>query len=140
LDFRRIKAEGGIRGIIEKATQGIGFKHSTYRSSKEKVLEAGILWSAYHFGTGSDGVLQGSCFLDFVHPDPSDFEANPQGPSLTLLTHEIHSSATIHLAIPDLTEDASHLKDTVVTPAIEQSAVHLVGSVTSKIKCRLDSI
>jgi lysozyme len=89
LDFARIRMEGGILGIIQKATQGIGFQDPTYLSNKAKALENGLLWGAYHFGTGSDGIQQALYFLDFVQPDLEtllvlDFEANPQGPSMTL--------------------------------------------------------
>ncbi|HYL10881.1 MAG TPA: glycoside hydrolase family 25 protein [Candidatus Acidoferrales bacterium] len=89
VDFQRIKNEGAIFGIIHKATQGIGSADPTYQSHKETASGAGLLWGAYHFGTGSDGVQQAQHFLDVVQPDDQtllvlDFEANPQGPSMTL--------------------------------------------------------
>lgn len=49
----------------------------------------GLLWGAYHFGTGSDGVKQAQNFLATVG-DPKgvllvlDFEDNPTGPSMSL--------------------------------------------------------
>jgi len=89
LDFLRIRSEGGVLGIIQKATQGIGYVDPTYRPNNAKATDAGLLWGAYHFGTGSDGVDQAEHFLYFVNPDDQtllvlDFEANPQGPSMTL--------------------------------------------------------
>jgi lysozyme len=89
LDFPRIRTEGGILGIIQKATQGVGFQDPTYQSNKAMAMENGLLWGAYHFGTGSDGIHQASYFLDVVQPDAVtllvlDLEANPQGPSMTL--------------------------------------------------------
>jgi lysozyme len=89
LDFPTVKSEGGILGIIHKATQGLGFQDPTYESNRAKALESELLWGAYHFGTGGDGVQQASYFLDFVQPDPHtllvlDLEANAQGPSMTL--------------------------------------------------------
>jgi hypothetical protein len=48
-----------------------------------------MLWGAYHFGTGADGVEQADFFMEKVQPDANsllvlDFESNPQGPSMTL--------------------------------------------------------
>ena len=89
LNFQQIKTEGGILGIIHKATQGVGFQDPTYQSHKDSALDAGLLWGAYHFGTGSDGVQQAEFFLNFVNPGVEtlpilDFEANAQGPSMTM--------------------------------------------------------
>jgi hypothetical protein len=49
-----------------------------------------------------------------------------------LLTHEIHSSATTHFALPFMTSDTAHLNDTVASLAVEQNGMHLVASVKSK--------
>ena len=88
LDFAAI-ASSGILGVIHKATQGIGNADPTYPDHKSSALDNGLLWGAYHFGTGSDGVQQAEHFLDVVQPDDQtllvlDFEANAQGPSMTL--------------------------------------------------------
>jgi lysozyme len=89
IDFQKVKTEGGILGIIHKATQGVGYTDPTYVSRKKRAISAGLLWGAYHFGTGSDGIQQAEHFLNVVSPDSQtlmvlDFEANPQGPSMTL--------------------------------------------------------
>lgn len=89
LDFPRIRTQGTILGIIQKATQGIGYEDPTYQANNGNATDAGLLWGAYHFGTGSDGVDQAEHFLNFVSPDDQtllvlDFEANAQGPSMTL--------------------------------------------------------
>jgi lysozyme len=88
-DFPAIHDQGGISGIIHKATQGLRFEDPTYLTHKSQASSAGLLWGAYHFGTGSDGIQQAESFLDFVNPDAQtllvlDFEANPQGPSMSL--------------------------------------------------------
>ena len=88
LDFASI-ASGGILGIIHKATQGTGYSDPTYLPHKTSALANGLLWGAYHFGTGSDGVQQAEYFLSVVQPDAQtllilDLEANGQGPSMTL--------------------------------------------------------
>jgi lysozyme len=88
LDFASIRS-GGILGIIHKATQGLGYADPTYLPHRASALANGMLWGAYHFGTGSDGVQQAERFLDVVKPGAQtllvlDFEANGQGPSMTL--------------------------------------------------------
>lgn len=89
LDFQQIRKQGSILGIIHKATQGMRFEDPAYLTNKNSAQSAGLFWGAYHFGTGSDGVQQAEFFLEFVKPDAQtllalDFEANPQGPSMTL--------------------------------------------------------
>src|SRR5437899_2282658 len=89
LDFASIRSNGGILGIIHKATQGLDYADPTYLPHRTSALANDLLWGAYHFGTGSDGVQQAQHFLDFVQPDAQtllilDFEANGQGPSMTL--------------------------------------------------------
>jgi lysozyme len=88
LDFKKAKADG-ILGVIHKATQGQSGSDPMYKTNRTKARAAGLLWGAYHFGTGSDGVKQAVHFLDVVG-DPKDtllvldFEPNPAGPSMTL--------------------------------------------------------
>jgi len=89
LDFSQIKDPGGILGIIHKATQGTASVDPRYQQHKASALAQGLLWGAYCFGTGADGVDQAQHFLDVVQPDGKtllalDFEANPHGPSMTL--------------------------------------------------------
>ncbi len=79
----------GIVGVIHKATQGTGFTDPMYAANHTKAQDAGLLWGAYHFGVGADGVEQADHFLQVVNPGPQDlvvldFEANGQGPSMTL--------------------------------------------------------
>jgi lysozyme len=79
----------GILGVIQKATQGLTFKDPTYTDNRKKATDAGVLWGAYHFGTGSDGVSQAEFFLNVANPADGDllvldFEANVQGTTITL--------------------------------------------------------
>lgn len=81
--------DAGIVGVIQKATQGQSGVDPTYKTNRTKASNAGLLWGAYHFGTGSDGIKQAENFLNVVGPDPQtllvlDFEPNPTGPSMTL--------------------------------------------------------
>jgi len=81
--------ESGIVGVFHKATQGLSFVDPLYSKRRADAADAGLLWGAYHFGDGSDGVQQADYFLKSVG-DPSgmllvlDFEANPTGPSMSI--------------------------------------------------------
>lgn len=81
----------GIVGILHKASQGETFADAAYAGNRRKAADAGLLWGAYHFGTGGDGVTQADFFLDIAAPDEEtllvlDLEDNPQGPSMDLNT------------------------------------------------------
>ncbi len=89
LDFSKMKDPGGILGIIHKVTQGTKYVDPTYEAHEQLALDQELLWGAYHFGTGADGVEQAQHFLDVVQPDGQtllalDFESNPHGPSMNL--------------------------------------------------------
>lgn len=88
VNLKKAKADG-IIGVIHKVTQGQGFKDPNYKTNMKKAEDAGLLWGAYHFGTGSDGLKQAQHFLDVVGDRPQtllalDFEPNPTGPSMDL--------------------------------------------------------
>ena len=88
VDFAKARADGLV-GVIHKATQGLGFVDSRFAARRPQALAAGLLFGAYHFGTGTDGVKQAEHFLETVQPDTKtlvalDFEGNPMGPSMTL--------------------------------------------------------
>ena len=82
-------ANSGIWGIIHKATQGASYRDPTYAQRRRPVLDAGMLWGAYHFGDNSDPVAQVSAFLDYAKPAPDtlmclDYEDHPSGASRTM--------------------------------------------------------
>jgi GH25 family lysozyme M1 (1,4-beta-N-acetylmuramidase) len=79
----------GILGVIHKATQGTHYADPLYIANRANAAAASLLWGAYHFGVGGDGVGQADHFLNVVGIDANtlvvlDLEANPQGPSMTL--------------------------------------------------------
>jgi lysozyme len=81
--------DAGIVGIIHKATQGETFADTAYAGNRTKAADAGLLWGAYHFGSGGDGVKQADFFLGVAAPDDEtllvlDLEDNPQGESMDL--------------------------------------------------------
>jgi lysozyme len=96
LNFNSAKADG-ILGVIHKASQGTTSRDPMYKTNRKKVHDAGLMWGAYHFATGSDGVMQAVNFLDAVG-DPQDvlmvldLEPNPTGPSMNLI--EAHGFVT----------------------------------------------
>ena len=80
----------GIVGVIHKATQGWKYRDPMYETNREQALAAGLLWGAYHFGVGADGVAQADFFLSTVQADNPDllvldFEANPADSSMDLI-------------------------------------------------------
>jgi len=81
--------DDGIVGVIQKATQGESYVDPTFERNRSAALDAELLFGAYHFGTGSDGVSQAEHFLETVEPDHKtvvvlDFEDDPTGGSMTL--------------------------------------------------------
>jgi lysozyme len=89
VDLQQAATGGGILGVIHKATQGLTYTDPLYEENRDKASAAKLLWGAYHFGTGSDGVHQAEFFLQQTSPAAEtllvlDFESNPQGPSMTL--------------------------------------------------------
>jgi len=85
-----VKAKAdGILGVIQKATQGQSGKDPTFKTNRNKANDAGVMFGAYHFATGSDGLKQAQHFLDVVDSFDNtllvlDFEPNPTGPDMTL--------------------------------------------------------
>lgn len=85
VDFQKIRA-AGVVGVIHKATEGTGFVDSQYALRKPAALAAGLLWGAYHFGTGDDVGAQVAHFIKTTSPDGSfvlvlDFEKNEPSPA-----------------------------------------------------------
>lgn len=80
----------GILGVIHKATQGTGFVDGTYHTRRQRALDAGLLWGAYHFGEGGKSVAdQVAFFLDTTRPTSTDllvldWEPCAQAPTMTL--------------------------------------------------------
>jgi GH25 family lysozyme M1 (1,4-beta-N-acetylmuramidase) len=83
-------ASGGIQGVIHKATQGWKYTDPMYRTNRDGAVAAELLWGAYHFGVGADGVAQADFFLSTVQPEKTtllvlDFEANTADSSMDLI-------------------------------------------------------
>lgn len=96
VDLSAAKADG-IVGVIHKATQGTQYSDPLYSLNKTKAATVGLLWGAYHFGVGADGVEQADFFLTTVQPDATtllvlDFEANVAGSSMDLTEAQAFAS------------------------------------------------
>ncbi len=88
VDFAAAHA-AGQRGVIHKATEGTGYVDPMFHSNRGAATAAGLLFGAYHFGTGDDPIAQAEHFLGTTGSDGSillvlDWEPNPQGASMTL--------------------------------------------------------
>ncbi len=71
MDFNKAKASG-MAAVFHKATQSVGrtlYRDKTYQQHRKEAKAAGLLWGAYHFGTGGSGVEQANSFIDFVQPN-----------------------------------------------------------------------
>ena len=88
LDFAQAHAAGFV-GVFHKASQGVGGADPMYGKNRVKATAAGLMWGAYHFGTGGDGSAQADHFLDAVGDRTGallvlDLEPNPQGATMKL--------------------------------------------------------
>jgi len=94
LDFEKA-VQNGMKGVLHKASQDTNFIDSMYRKNKAKAQAAGLLWGAYHFGTGSNGTAQADYFLDLVQADGDtllvlDLERNPLKSETTMGLKQAH--------------------------------------------------
>lgn len=64
-DINAVKA-AGILGIVNKASEGLGYKDDTYASRRKQAEAAGLKWGAYHFVRPGDQVAQAKFFLGLV--------------------------------------------------------------------------
>lgn len=88
VNLQRAGADG-IIGVIHKASQGTVFRDPMYAKNRKAAAAAGLLWGAYHFGTGADPVTQARQFLRVADLGSTDllvldFEENTQGQTMSL--------------------------------------------------------
>jgi lysozyme len=95
VDFTKAK-NAGMLAVFQKATQSYGstmFHDPTYLDRKAEAKVVGLLWGAYHFGSGGSGKAQAQVFLDYAKPDGStllvlDFEPNTTRGETTMKVEE----------------------------------------------------
>jgi lysozyme len=88
--FAAVRA-AGVLALFHKATQGGAYADPTFASRRADALGAGLLFGAYHFGTGGAPLVQADHFVATAgadHPLVLDFESNPSGDSMTLAEAE----------------------------------------------------
>src|SRR5215211_9491509 len=67
-DFRRVR-QSNILGVIHKASEGGDYADTAYATRRPQAEAAGLLWGAYHFGTGQfSGEQQAAFFLSQARP------------------------------------------------------------------------
>jgi lysozyme len=85
-DFRRVR-QSNILGVLHKASEGGDYADTAYAIRRPQAEAAGLLWGAYHYGTGQrSGEEQAAFFLAQARPGPRtllalDLEANDNNPS-----------------------------------------------------------
>ena len=72
----------GVLGVIHKATTGGTGRDDLYDDRRRAAEAAGLLWGAYHWGTGADVKKQVENFLDWAKPGEKtlvalDYELTP---------------------------------------------------------------
>jgi GH25 family lysozyme M1 (1,4-beta-N-acetylmuramidase) len=68
-------ADSGLWGVIHKATTGATGQDDAYAKRRQAVLDAGMLWGAYHWGTNADVGQQVDNFLAVAQPDDATLVA-----------------------------------------------------------------
>jgi lysozyme len=85
-DFRLVR-QSNILAVIHKASEGGDYADAACAARRPQAEAAGLLWGAYHFGTGQmSGAQQAAFFLAVSRPGPRtllalDLEANENNPS-----------------------------------------------------------
>lgn len=93
VDFTVLAARG-LGGLIHKATQGRSYVDPRYVARFALARTAGVLYGAYHFGTGDDPTAQAEHFLRTTANRTDgllalDVELNPGGSDMTQAQAEI---------------------------------------------------
>lgn len=87
--FAAARDSSGVLAVIHKAAEG-DWQDPRYEERRAMALDAGLLWGAYHFGTGQHpGREQARMFLAAARPDPAtllvlDLEINARDPANTM--------------------------------------------------------
>lgn len=95
--FQQVK-DNGIVGVFHKATQGRTLVDAKYHARRQRALDAGLLWGAYHFGTRGNVDQQVEHFLDTVNPTDTDLlvlDFEPNGESGTMTRSEAERFVTL---------------------------------------------
>ncbi len=95
--FQEVK-QNGIIGVFHKATQGKAVVDAKYHARRQRALDAGLLWGAYHFGTKGNVAQQVDHFLTTTSPTDTDLlllDFEPNGESGTMTRSEAEQFVTL---------------------------------------------
>lgn len=93
--------EGGVVGVILKATEGTDYRDDTFSDRFTGATAAGLGVATYHFLRKGDIVAQMENYLDYVRPDPGD---------RLCLDHEEASDGT-NASLDELIEAVQYLRE-----------------------------
>lgn len=68
IDFRKLR-DGGVVGVVHRASLGIANNDKNYAPRRKEAEAAGLLWGAYHVATGANVTTQFNHFLKAAAPD-----------------------------------------------------------------------
>lgn len=95
--FQQVK-DNGIVGVFHKATQGRTVVDAKYHARRQRALDVGLLWGAYHFGTKGNVAQQVDHFLQVTNPVATDLlvlDFEPNGESGTMTLSEAEQFVTL---------------------------------------------
>lgn len=95
--FQQVK-DNGIVGVFHKATQGRTVVDAKYHARRQRALDVGLLWGAYHFGTKGNVTEQVDHFLQVTNPVATDLlvlDFEPNGESGTMTLSEAEQFVTL---------------------------------------------
>lgn len=95
--FQEVK-NNGIVGVFHKATQGRTVVDAKYHARRQRALDVGLLWGAYHFGTKGNVAEQVDHFLEVTNPVATDLlvlDFEPNGESGTMTLSEAEQFVTL---------------------------------------------
>lgn len=126
-DFAKAHAFG-IRGVIHKATQGIGVSDPLYATRRRAAMAANLLWGAYHFNTGENVTAQVNHFLTAAEPDAStfvalDFEDNRASNMSLGEACDFLAAVDAKLGRPCAIYSGNRMKETIVHATADQRAL-----------------
>jgi hypothetical protein len=134
-DFAKAHALG-IRGVIHKATQGVGITDRLYAPRRKAAVDAGMLWGAYHFNTGEGVAAQVKHFLAAAEPDAGtlmalDFEETWAGASGVLKAHPLPLTLKLATDVEAARLVAMAIKKVCMDPNCSQVWNDILNQVTA---------
>lgn len=126
VDFGLVR-QAGVSAVIHKATQGTRFRDEALSRRRALCAKVGLMFGAYHFGTGDDPARQAEHFLRSTAPGDLlvlDVERDPSRPDKSMTLEQAESFAALVRAetgrAPMIYGAGDYLRD-VLSPPITSS-------------------